>query len=132
MGQNPNYMKGRSISLGQMREGACKDVDQRYGLDPGTCWERQKSGDFCSQIANTAAYLTIRHAFFPNETKSIRDALRGYGGNAPYDRYADPILDCEKCMNEYARTDAEGKVTDPHAQVCFDKLTEQANAAAGK
>jgi len=142
MGQNSKYMDGNNIGLGQMSEDACEDVDRIFQLGPGTCWNSQKSGDLCSQIANTEAYLAIRRAYY--NTSGIRDALKGYGpGDASHGEYADPLLKCAKCMNDCAAKDpyaamnpyGEGIVSNDDAQKCFDQLNRDVNdarKAAGK
>ncbi|MCF7954973.1 MAG: hypothetical protein K9M75_04135 [Phycisphaerae bacterium] len=129
MGQNPNYMKGSYIGLGQMGESACKDVDRIYKLPPGTCWRRQQSGSFCDQIANTRAYLSIIYAFY--KKGSIRDSLRRYGPpDAPHAEYADPLLNCEKCMNKAAGK--EGIVPWCNAEDCFKNLNKEVQDARRK
>jgi len=87
--------------LGQLGEAACADVDRAYGLAPGTCWARQKSGDACSQIANSIGYL---HHILTNPKDfghdgTLQGGLKKYGPvDAPASEYAIPITKCGNCL----------------------------------
>jgi len=126
--------------LGQMGKAACRDVDAAYGLAPGTCWRNQQSNDPCAQMANSIAYL---HHVLVNKNDfghdgSIRGGLKKYGPvDAPFGEYADPILDCAKCVREKERyhTEDDGPprgvefCTPEGAQDCFDEMNDQVRKA---